>query len=402
MLVTKHPELLAVPCTIMRAGTSKGLFFHDRDLPEPGAQRDAVLMAALGSSDLLQIDGLGGSRLVTSKIAIVKPSTRPDADVDYTYAIVPPARGIVVYTSNCGNISSGVGPFAIDAGLVDATGPIATVRIFNTNTKKILVAHVPVSDGVAGVTGDFAIPGVPGTGAEIFMDYTQTIGAKTGHALPTGRAVDTIALEDGRTLEVTIGDVANPCVFLRASDVGASGSELPDQIDSMRALLDTLREARGKAAQRIGLCEHWTQAERDSPALPLVVLIAPPATYADAKGETVDAATMDLRARLIFYNRCHESMAGTGSMCTAAMSRVPGSIVHQAVPDATGGTLRIGHPLGVMTVAVEARSTGSVNDIVYTRLGFSRTARRLMEGVVYVPRAAIASAVTAAPVEAHL
>lgn len=382
------PEQLSVPCTIMRAGTSKGLYFHDADLPPPGPARDAFLMAATGT-DLLQIDGLGGSRLVTAKIAIVKPSTREDADVDYTYAIVPPGRGIVVYTSNCGNISSGVGPFAIDSGLVKASGPLTAVRIFNTNTKKLLVAHVPVRDGKAAVGGAFAIPGVPGTGAEIFLDYTQTVGAKTGRALPSGHAVDTLTLENGTPVDVTLGDVANPCVFLRASDVGLTGSELPDDIDQAAGALAMLREIRGKAAARLGLCSRWERAESESPALPLVVLVAPPADYPDANGRPVAAGTMDLQARLIFYNRCHESMAGTGSMCTAAMSRVPGSIVGQATRDATGNVLRIGHPLGVMTVTVEALHEAGSNDVTYRRLGFSRTARTLMEGRVYVPNVVV-------------
>ena len=384
MSASDRPDQQSVPCTIMRAGTSKGLFFNDADLPAPGADRDAFLMAAMGT-DLLQIDGLGGSRLVTAKIAIVKPSARDDADVDYTYAIVPPGRGIVVYTSNCGNISAGVGPFAIDSGLVSVTAPLTTVRIFNTNTQKLLVAHVPVRNGIAQVRGEFAIPGVPGTGAEIFLDYTHTIGAKTGHALPTGNAVDTLVLENGLTLDATLGDVANPCVFLRATDLGMTGSELPDDINQSESLLATLREVRGKAAALLGLCEHWTRAESDSPALPLVVLIAPSCSYNDANGRPIEGAAMDLRARLIFYNRCHESMAGTGSMCTAAMSRMPGSIVNQATLDTTNSMLRIGHPLGVMTVTVEAESGRGLAGLAFRRLGFSRTARKLMQGRVYVP-----------------
>lgn len=381
-------EQLAVPCTIMRAGTSKGLYFHERDLPPAGQARDAFLMAAVGSQDLLQIDGLGGSRLVTAKIAIVAPSTRDDADVDYTYAIVPPARGMVVYTSNCGNISAGVGPFAVDHGLVNAREPVVPVRIFNTNTRKLLVAHVPVANGEARVTGDFAIPGVPGTGAEIFLDYTRTIGAKTGRMLPTGSSRDRIALESGAQVEVTIGDVANPCVFVRAQDVGVTGSELPAEIDSNAALLATLGELRAKAAARIGLCREWTEADRVSPALPLIVIVAPASTYADANGANVEAQSMDLRARLVFYARCHESMAGTGSMCTAAMSRVAGSIVHE-VATRSPGELRIGHPLGVMRVRVEESDGETNTEAPFARLGFSRTARRLMDGHVYVPLAVV-------------
>lgn len=386
-------EQIAIPCTLMRGGTSKGLYFRAEDLPPPGPARDAALKALMGSEDLLQIDGLGGSRLVTAKFAIVGKSLRPDADVDYTYGIVPPGRGIVIYTSNCGNISAGVGPFAIDNGLVDATGPVTEVRIFNTNTSKVLIAHVPVNGKRARVHGDFAIPGVPGSGAEIFMDYRATTGAKTGRVLPTGHARDTLALADGRTLDVTLGDVANPCVFVRAADVGLGGSELPDAINANAPLIDTLRELRGRAAQRLGFCDDWQAAETASPALPLVVLVAPPADYTDTQDRPVAASQMDLRARLIFYNKCHESMAGTGSMCTAAMSRIPGTLVHEAAYAHAAwrtDTLRMGHPLGVMEVVVRARDEADDSGTTFERLGFGRTARRLMQGDAYVPASVLA------------
>lgn len=385
-------EQLAISCTLMRGGTSKGLYFKTEDLPPPGRERDAILMALIGSQDLLQIDGLGGSRLVTAKLAIVGRSSRPDADVDYTYGIVPPGRGMAVYTSNCGNISAGVGPFAIDNGLVEANGPITEVRIFNTNTRKLLIAHVPVNGGRATVEGAFAIPGVPGTGAEIFMDYRATTGAKTGRVLPTGKAVDRIDLEDGRSIEATIGDVANPCVFVRAADVGATGSELPDDINASETLIATLRELRGKAAQHIGLCTDWREAESTSPALPLMVMVAPPAAYTDSNGQAVAASSVDLRARLVFYNKCHESMAGTGSMCTAAMSRIAGTLVHQVSHEAEAAvvdTLRIGHPLGSMHVVVRAQPEAVAGEVAFERLGFGRTARLLMQGTAYVPRSVL-------------
>ncbi|QHJ01301.1 PrpF protein [Xylophilus rhododendri] len=387
---TDH-EQIALPCTLMRGGTSKGLYFSAADLPPPGPRRDAMLKAALGSQDLLQIDGLGGSRLVTAKLAIVAPSQRPDADVDYTYGIVPPGRGLVVYTSNCGNISAGVGPFAIDSGMVAAQGPVTQVRIFNTNTGKLLIAHVPVQHGRVKVSGDFAIPGVPGTGAEIFMDYRATTGAKTGKVMPTGHAIDTIALEDGRRIEASIGDVANPCVFVRAADVGCTGPALPlpVAIDADETLIATLKELRGKAAALIGLASDWRAAETESPALPLVVLVAPPRDYTDSQGRPVAAAEMDLQARFIFYNKCHESMAGTGSMCIAAMSCIPGTLVREAAAGARPGSLRIGHPLGAMTVVCEAEAGAAPQAASFKRLGFGRTARRLMQGIAYLPRDAV-------------
>ena len=385
-------EQIGVPCAIVRGGTSKGIYFKAADLPPPGAQRDRLLMAILGAQDLLQIDGLGGSRLVTAKLAIVGPSTHPDADVDYTYGIVPPGEGRVVFTSNCGNISAGVGPFAIDAGMVDAGGPVAAVRIHNTNTGKLLVAHVPVAHGRARVDGDFAIPGVPGTGARIFMDYRGTVGAKTGRGMPTGHAQDRITLSDGRGFGVSLCDVGNPCVFIAAQALGLSGSELPGCIDANAPLLASLKELRARAAELLGLCGDWRQADTASPALPLVVLVAPPADYVDAQGRAVAGDAVDLRARLVFYGRCHESMAGTGAICTAACASVAGSIVQQAArPEGqrvAPASLHIGHPLGSMRVEVRGHSQAD-EPLAFEALGFARTARRLMDGVAWMPRSVL-------------
>ncbi len=382
-------EQIAIRCTILRGGTSKGVYLLEHDIPPPGLLRDRLLKCVMGSPDVLQIDGLGGARLITSKVAIIKRSDRPDADVDYTFAQVNPERDQIVYTSNCGNISSGVGPFAIDAGLVAATTPVTVVRIHNTNTGKILVAHVPVAGGRAKVTGDFAIDGVPGTGAEIKMDYSGTVGAKTGRMLPTGQATDTVRMEDGSSLIVSIVDVANPCVFVHAEAFGLEGSELPEFFTRSPALLDRVRELRGKAAERIGLTTDWRDVDRQSPSLPLFIAVSPPAPYANIRGAAVDPASTDLRARLVWYSKCHESMAGTGSMCTAAASRIPGSVVNQVIgaEAAATGKLRIGHPMGVMAVSVEAEPSNAEGGVAFKMLGFSRTARRIMDGTVYIPRA---------------
>lgn len=388
--MTSHtpPEQLTIPCVLMRGGTSKALFFHERDVPPAGPARDRLLKRAMGTPDMLQIDGLGGSRLVTSKVAIIQRSARADADVDYTFAQVDIDRDGVGYDANCGNISSAVGPFAVDEGLVDAVAPVTTVRIYNTNTDKLLVAKVQVTGGRARVLGDCAIAGVPGTGAEILMDYSGTVGAKTGKLLPTGNAIDTIALEDGRRVKVTLCDTANPCVFVAATDLGLNGSELPEVITTDRTLIETMGEIQAKAGQLAGFWADWKT--QHLPGLPLFVMVAPPADCIDMNGTAHTADAMDLRARLVFLGKCHESMAGTGSICTAAASRIPGSVVNQAVGDrATTNTLRIGHPLGVMEVKVVTEpGTGQGNDPSLTRfsaLGLTRTARRLMAGELYVP-----------------
>jgi 2-methylaconitate cis-trans-isomerase PrpF len=388
-------EQTRIRCVLMRGGTSKGLYFHEADLPGPGPRRDAVLLRLMGSPDVLQIDGLGGSRPITSKAAIIAPSGREDADVDYTFAQVEIDRAGVGYAGNCGNISAGVGPFAVDEGLVEAVEPVTRVRIFNTNTRALIVAEVPVRDGRARVTGDLIIPGVPGTGAEIVLNWAATIGAKTGHLLPTGRAVDQITLETGATVRATLCDAGNACAWVVATELGCSGSELADEINEDAGLIGTVREIRGKAAVRMGLATDWAQVDEESPGLPMVGLVAPPAGYrtlsggSGGSGDEVEEKEMDLRVRLLFMNRLHESIAGSASICLAAAAQLPGSVVEAVTAGRRPGELLIGHPSGITPAKVEAHS--DPGGVTFDVLGFSRTARRLMEGTAYYPSDASAT-----------
>ncbi|MCF6421489.1 2-methylaconitate cis-trans isomerase PrpF family protein [Amycolatopsis tucumanensis] len=377
-------DQLTVRCVLMRGGTSKGLYFHEADLPAPGAERDALLVRLMGSPDPLQIDGLGGSRPITSKLAIIAPSTREDADVDYTFGQVEIDRAGVGYAGNCGNISAGVGPFAIDEGLVDAVEGVTLVRIHNTNTGAVMTAHVPVRAGKAAVLGDFAVPGVPGTGAEIVMDWSGTVGAKTGALLPTGNPVDEIVLENGSVVRATICDAGNPCVWVPAADLGVDGGE----VDFSETVLDVVREIRGKAAAQFGLCTDWRRVDDESPGLPMVGLVAPPGGYRTVSGTTADAADMDLRVRLIFMNRLHESIAGTASVCLAAASRVRSSVVDAVATRREPDTVLIGHPSGITPARVAAHAVSEPPYVSFDLLGFSRTARRLMDGAAYYPRPA--------------
>jgi 2-methylaconitate cis-trans-isomerase PrpF len=376
-------EQTGIRCVLMRGGTSKGLYFHEADLPGPGPQRDATLLRLMGSPDVLQIDGLGGSRPITSKVAIIAPSARDHADVDYTFAQVEIDHAGVGYAGNCGNISSGVGPFAVDEGLVEVVEPVTRVRIFNTNTQALIVAEVPVRDGRARVTGDLAIPGVPGTGAEIVMNWVATIGAKTGHLLPTGRAVDEITLETGATVQATLCDAGNACVWVLAAELGRTGSELAEEINEDPGLIGTVREIRGKAAVRMGLATDWSRVDEQSPGLPMVGLVAPPAGYRTLSGGEVEDKQMDLRVRLLFMNRLHESIAGSASICLAAASQIPGSVVEAMTAGRQPGELLIGHPSGITPAKVETRS--GPGGVTFDVLGFSRTARRLMDGTAYYP-----------------
>jgi len=366
-------EQVGIRCAIVRGGTSKGVFFLEKDLPPAGDFRDRLLKRVMGTPDPMQIDGLGGTHLVTSKIAIIAPSADGEADVDYTFAQVDIDRDVIDYSGNCGNISSGVGPFAIDAGLVDPVGAVARVRIRNTNTGKILVALVPVRGNKAAVGGNLAIHGVPGKGADIFMDYSDTIGAKTGRLLPTGRAVDILTLEDGRRIDATICDAANTVVFVEAHAIGLKGDEAPDFFRG--GILDLIREIRGKAAQSIGFVDDWRHVDELSPFLPFVLIVAP-------------SSTGDIAARMIFMNRCHGSMAGTAAICLAAASRIESSVPNRAAAIASPEALEIAHPAGSMTVQlVTKRPANDEAGVRFERLGFSRTARKIMDGTVYVPRA---------------
>jgi 2-methylaconitate cis-trans-isomerase PrpF len=376
-------EQAGIRCVLMRGGTSKGLYFHEADLPGPGPRRDAMLLRLMGSPDVLQIDGLGGSRPITSKAAIIAPSAHDHADVDYTFAQVEVDRAGVGYAGNCGNISAGVGPFAVDEGLVEAIEPVTRVRIFNTNTQALIVAEVPVRDGRARVMGDLAIPGVPGTGAEIVTNWVATIGAKTGRLLPTGRAVDEITLETGATVQATLCDAGNACVWVLATELGRTGSELAEEINEDAGLIGTVREIRGKAAVHMGLATDWPRVDEQSPGLPMVGLVAPPARYRTLSGGEVEEKQMDLRVRLLFMNQLHESIAGSGSICLAAAAQLPGSVVEAVTAGRRPGELLIGHPSGITPAKVQAH--GGPGGVTFDVLGFSRTARRLMDGTAYYP-----------------
>lgn len=353
-----------------------------------GAERDKFLKRVMGTPDCLQIDGLGGSKHSTSKAAIIRRSRRPDADIEYTFVQIEVERDAVSYESNCGNISSGVGPFAIDEGMIEAVGPITQVRIYNTNTQKILTARVPVAAGKSKVVGDFSIPGVPGCGAKIVMDYSRTVGAKSGKLLPTGHVTDPLILDDGSTIMVTLCDVANPCVFVRARDALLTGNEMPKALMNKKQALDRLLEIQARACELMDLCKDWRTA--GVVELPIVVVVSGPTDYDDLNGERQLASAMDLQARLLFLGKCHDSIAGTVAVCTAAASRVPDSVVNQILSTSAAGKsmVRIGHPLGVVELAVEVRNKQPpiIQNMEFSALSLGRTARRLMDGVLYVPR----------------
>ena len=374
-----------IRCVLMRGGTSRALFVMRGDLPSEPERRDRVILRIYGSPDVRQIDGLGGADPLTSKLAIIGPPSCRDADVDYTFGQVSIREPLVDYAGNCGNISSAVGPFAIDEGLVEPVEPTTTVRIHQTNTESILIAEVPVVNGKVAVEGEYHIDGVPGTGARIDLDFSDTAGAVTGRILPTGNPLDQLVVEGVGTIEVSVVDAGNPCVFVRARDLGMGGTETPEQIDADQALNERIERIRGTVAAKLGLVEAWRDAARESPYIPFFVLVSPPADYVDfTTGRTVAAQKVDFVARLLFMLRTHKAYAVTGTVCTGAAAKMPGSIVHEAArPESHSRSLtRIGHPAGVIEVEADMRANDGVRLV---RASMGRTARRIMEGYAFVP-----------------
>lgn len=359
-----------VPCTIMRGGTSKALFFRASDIPGEGPERDDVIMAAMGSGDPRQIDGLGGADVLTSKVAVVGPASRPGADIDYTFGQVGVQKRDIDWSGNCGNISSAVPVFAIQEGIVEGIEPVTEVRVHNTNTGKMLNLKVQVKDGQPLVEGDYRIAGVPGTGAEIVMDFSDTVGAMTGTLLPTGSVNDELSVPAlGRSISVSIVDVANAAAFFRAEEIGLTGAEGPDAFTP--EILQHFLDIQLAAAELSGISPTH--------GFPRPVAVAPPQTFVDfMTDEVVDESEVDLLGRRVILPppRLHKAFAGTGAVCVGVAARLEGTVVHEVTRNRGDGVVRLGHPTGVfpITVKVEGQDVQEVS--------FSRTARRLMDGEV--------------------
>jgi 2-methylaconitate cis-trans-isomerase PrpF len=377
-------EYERIRAAIIRGGTSKGVYLLASELPKDPAVRDQVILAIYGSPDPRQINGLGGADPLTSKVAIIARSARPDADVDYTFGYVGIDKAVVDYDGNCGNISQGVGPFAVDEGLVPVNEPITKVRIFNTNTKKVIEAAVPVRDGKALTEGDFLVNGVPGTGAKIVLNFVNSGGSKTGKLLPTGNVVDKMELQDGRTIRVSLVDAANPAVFVQAAEIGFTGKELPKDTGANPKILEIMEEIRVKAALMMKIAPS---PDKVSPAVPKVAFVAPPQEYITSTGKTIDAAACDLLARTKALAVMHKAYAVTGGICVGAAALIEGTVVNEVVgPQAkTSGVVRVGHPSGVSDFVITVTKKPS-GEFELTQSGMAGTSRRIMDGFVYVPR----------------
>ncbi len=383
------PELprhtLRIPAVLVRGGTSRGLVFKREDLPADETLRDLVFLAALGSPDVRQLDGVGAGDSHCSKVAIVSRSDSPRADVDFLFGEVAIREARVDYAGNSGNIISALGPFALDEGWVQARAPETLVRIHNLNTGKPIELLVPVRDGRADDDGDFAIDGVPGFGPRIDMRFPDPGGAVTGRLLTADGPVSTLQVPGVGEVHASLVDAANPVVFVDGARMGVSPGAQPPALNADTALLERLQAVRAAASVRFGLVGRPQDAWGYSPMIPFLVMLFPPSAYASFSDadRTLAPADMDLCARVLSLNLVHKSINVTVSVATTAAALVPGTLVHEISSGAAAaGSLRIGHPSGVVHTAGAARRTGSRWDVEWVRLG--RTARRIMQGEVLV------------------
>lgn len=378
-----------IPCRIMRGGTSKGLFFLEEDLPEDENLRDKYLLQIMGSPDVNQIDGLGGSKSVTSKVAIIGRSKRDDADVDYSFRQVSVDKAFVSKAGNCGNITSAVGPFAIECGMVDVHEPVTEVRIYNTNTDKVIVANIACANGHVVYDGDYAIAGVPGTASPIKLRFLNPMGTlqkydkdPTG-LLPTGNCIDTLEISKLGQIHISIVDATNPLVFVYAGELGMTGKESAAEIDGNNELLMLLEMIRGKAAVLLGLCKDWEEAALVTPGIPKLAIMSEPKDFTSSSGQLIKKTEMDITGRMMSMQKTHQAYALTGSMCTVASAVIPGTITNNllgGVPE--NRKVRIAHPGGVLEVGVDFTVDLNSRVKINETYGF-RTAKLLMSGVTY-------------------
>jgi len=375
-----------IPAAFYRGGTSKGVFFHAEDLPSAGPDRDAVLLAVTGSPDAYgkQIDGMGGATSSTSKVVLISKSQRPDCDVDYLFGHVDIERPVIDWSGNCGNLVSAVGPYAIEEGMVPAVEGHTTVRIWQVNLGERIVARVPVKNGAPEVSGNYRLDGVTQPGAEIVIEYLDAGGG--ANPLPTGRVVDTLEVPGVGKIEATLVNAGNATIFVRAADLGLSGTELQPEVNGNPALLAKFEAIRAAGAVAMGLAASAAEATAKRPATPKISFVAPPADYTTSSGAHVAAGDIDCLARVVSMGKLHHAFTGTGSVSVAVAAAIPGSIVNQAVgrvPAHHATQTRMGHLSGSM--AVGAVLSENAQGFKVEKAVMSRTARRLMSGWVHVP-----------------
>ena len=391
-----HTPQIKIPATYMRGGTSKGVFFRLQDLPEaarvPGPARDALLLRVIGSPDpyAKQIDGMGGATSSTSKTVIVAKSDRPDHDVDYLFGQVSIDKPFVDWSGNCGNLSSAVGSFAIASGLVDPErvpqNGMATVRIWQANIGKTIVAHVPVTDGEVQETGDFELDGVTFPAAEVQLEFLDPAAEEEGAAgamFPTGNLVDELDVPGVGRLQATMINAGIPTIFVNAEAIGYDGTELQDAINGDPRALAMFETIRAHGAVRMGLISSIEEAGKRQHT-PKVAFVAKPANYVASSGKQVNSGDIDLLVRALSMGKLHHAMMGTAAVAIGTAAAIPGTLVNLAAGGGERTAVRFGHPSGTLRVGAEALQVDGEWRVAKAIM--SRSARVLMEGWVRVPR----------------
>ena len=386
---------IRIPATYMRGGTSKGVFFSLLDLPAvaqvPGAARDALLLRVIGSPDPYekQIDGMGAATSSTSKTVIVSKSLSADHDVDYLFGQVAIDKPFVDWSGNCGNLSAAVGSFAISSGLVDAAripqNGTAVVRIWQANIGKTIIAHVPITEGAVQETGDFELDGVTFPAAEVQLEFLNPAADEEGAGgsmFPTGNLVDDLEVPGVGTLNVTMINAGIPTIFVNARDIGYSGAELQNDINSDPKALAMFETIRAHGALRMGLIDKLEDAAKRQHT-PKVAFVAPPAAYVSSSGKPVAAQAVDLLVRALSMGKLHHAMMGTAAVAIGTAAAIPGTLVNLAAGGELRSAVRFGHPSGTLRVGAEARQVNG--EWTVTKAIMSRSARVLMEGWVRVP-----------------
>ena len=391
--MTYAPQI-KIPATYLRGGTSKGVFFSLQDLPErarqPGPARDALILRVIGSPDPYrkQTDGMGGGTSSTSKAVIVSTTTKPEHDVDYLFGQVAIDKAFVDWSGNCGNLSAAVGSFAISSGLVDPAriphNGTATVRIWQANISKTIIAHVPISNGEVQETGDFELDGVTFPAAEVQLEFVEPAADDEGGGamFPTGNLVDDLEVPGVGTFKATLINAGIPTIFLNAQDLGYSGTELQDAINADPQALARFETIRAYGALRMGLISNLEQA-RERQHTPKVAFVAAPAAYAASSGKAVAAADIDLLVRALSMGKLHHAMMGTAAVAIGTAAAIPGTLVNLAAGGGERTAVCFGHPSGTLRVGAEARQVDGQWTV--TKAIMSRSARVLMEGWVRVP-----------------
>lgn len=377
----------AFKTVFMRGGTSKGCMFRKEDLPDDRLEWDSIFLQVMGDPDPKQIDGMGGTVSSNNKIVVVWKSEENDVDVEYLVGQVIVGKGLVDYKSNCGNMTAAVGPFAVEEGMVDIIKPITTVRMLNRNTDKYIHVTVPIdpeTDTFA-QDGDCSIAGVDGTAAELKVKFMDPAGSKTGVLLPTGKFLDVLEIPGFGPLEATIIDVSNPMVIVYAKDIGLTGTELPEEINSNEEISTLLEKIRGTACCRMGFAKNLEDATLNSPAVPKVGFVTNPKSYTDIAGQQVEAENMDICTRVISVFKCHKACPLTSASAISVAAALKGSVVDKVLRSMElVENVRIGHPSGIMTMYPEL--TEKNGKLELPSVGVQRTARRIMDGTVYIRR----------------